>query len=140
MRRSEGESDTKKMSFDEAKGRLLEVLAGHIGEEHTIGMDVLYEAVFGITVTHKINHTRPLRRLVTALRKKGVAIGSVSSSDGGGYYLIRAASELDDYCMKMLRRPALRKLAMEARIRKIALPELLGQMVMNLEGGGDEAG
>ena len=44
-----------------------------------------------------------------------------------------AGSELDDYCTRMYHLPALRKLKMEAILRKVTLPELIGQMAMNLE-------
>lgn len=121
----------KQISFDEAAGRLLMVLTGHVGREHAIGMDDLYTRVFHKPAGHKINSTREVRKLVTALRQKGQPIGSVSSTNGGGYYLIRAGSELDEYCSK-LRQAALRKLVMEARLRKLSMPELLGQMQMNL--------
>ena len=124
----------EKISMHEATARLMMVLSRHVGEEHAIGMDELHERVFGERITHKINHTRKLRTLITTLRRKGIPIGSVSTSTGGGYYLVRAGSELDEYCNR-LRRRALNALVMEARLRKIALPELLGQMQMNLEGG-----
>jgi len=125
----------EKITLKEAKARLLEALYGHIGEEHAIGMDALHEWVFDEKVEHKINDTRKLRTLISALRRNVMTIGSVNSRDGGGYYLIRAASELDEYLVRMYRKPALKKLEMEARLRKIALPELLGQMMMNLGQG-----
>jgi hypothetical protein len=126
------------MTFDEAKGRLMEALFDHVGREHAVGMDVLYEAVYGNKVPQKINDTKPLRKLITALRKQGKAIASTCSSNGGGYYIPRAGSELDDYCRCMLHMPALRKLAMEAKIRKVSLPELIGQMSLNFEAQGEE--
>jgi len=136
----EGEMEEKhKMSFDEATGRLQLELSMHVGEEHAIGAAELYEAVFGEKITHKINHTKQLRKLITALRKKGSPIGSTSSQTGGGYYICRSGSELDDYCRR-LRRRGLHSLELEARARKIALPELLGQMSLNLERGADAGG
>lgn len=121
------------MTFDEAKGRLLNSLFDHIGKENAVGMDVLFEEVFGERAPHKINDTKPIRKLITAVRSQGKAIASVCSSNGGGYYIPRAGSELEDYLARMLHRPALRKLKMEATIRKISLPELIGQMSMNFE-------
>jgi hypothetical protein len=122
---------TDAMTFDEAKGRLMDALFDHIGKENAVGMDVLYESVFSLKAPHKINDTKPLRKLVTAIRKQGRAIASVCSRNGGGYYIPRAGSELEDYLSCMLHRPALRKLAMEAKIRKVSLPELIGQMSIN---------
>ena len=121
------------MTFNEAKGRLLDALLEHIGKENAIGMDVLYEKVFDEKAANKINGTKKLRELITAVRRQGKAIGSVCSNNGGGYYIPRAGSELEDYCSRMLHRPALRKLAMEARIRKVSLPALIGQMSLNFE-------
>jgi biotin operon repressor len=122
------------MSFDEAAGKLLQVLAMHVGREHAIDMGELYTRVFGKLVNHKINESREVRKLITALRRKGIPIGSTSRTNGGGYYLVRASSELDEYCSS-LRQRALRALVMEARLRKIGMPELLGQMQMNLSAG-----
>lgn len=120
-----------KMQFEEAAGRVLMVLSRQVGRENAIGMDALHERVFGERVNHKINDTRKLRKLITALRRKGIPIGAVSSRSGGGYYLVRAGSELEEYCHRIHRR-GLHALVMEARLRKMALPELLGQMSMHL--------
>jgi len=127
------------MSKEEATSRLLMILSRHVGKEHAVDMERLYERVFGEKVAQKINHTRKLRTLVTVLRNQGIPIGSTSAQTGGGYYLVRAGSELNDYCNR-LRRRALNALVMEARLRKIALPELLGQMRLNLTEGGADAG
>lgn len=124
------------MTFDEAKARLFEALFDHVGKENAVGADVLYVEVYGEKVPHKINDTKPLRKLITALRNQGKAIASVCSANGGGYYRPRAGSELDEYCRRMLHMPALRKLAMEAKIRKVSLPELIGQMSLNFEAQG----
>ncbi len=120
------------MSFEEVKGRLFVVLSEHIGKENAVGMDVLHEKIFDEKVSHKINDTKKTRQLITALRGQGRAIGSNSASNGGGYYLPRAGSELNDYCNR-IHRKALRALAMEAKIRKVSLPELIGQMSINFE-------
>lgn len=124
-------SETEKMTNDRAISRLLMVLSTHVGIEKAVDMGELYERVFDETFANKINHTRRLRTIVTALRRKGIPIGSVTSKNAGGYYLVRAGSELDEYCSR-LRRAALNKLALEARLRKISMPELLGQMQLNL--------
>jgi len=125
-------------SISELRARLLEVLSGHVGRENAIGMAELYEAVYGEPWTNRINDTRALRHLVTLLRRRGVKICSVSKTAGGGYYLASAGSELKDY-VERLKAQGLRKLAQAARIQNVSLPELLGQLRLNLEGKDDAA-
>ena len=124
--------EKSQISNEEATSKILMVLSRHVGEEKAIDMGELYSRVFNEPYTHKINHTRRLRTIITALRRKGVPIGSTAAKNGGGYYLVRAGSELDSYCGR-LRRAALNKLAMEAKLRRISMPELLGQMQLNME-------
>jgi len=131
--------ENEQMSFKAAAGVIMMALSRHMGPEHAIGADALYAEVFGEAAKGKINGTKALRRLVTALRKKGIAIGSSCRTDGGGYYLVRAGSELEDFRRRMYRRPALRKLSLDAKLGKIALPELLGQITLNLSQRATEA-
>ena len=114
------------------KARLLNELTHHVGEEHAADMGDLYRRVYQREWENKINHTRALRTLITELRQEGTPIASSSRRDGGGYYLVRSGSELTDYLNRIQHR-ALKILAMASRIRKIGLPELLGQMQLNLE-------
>jgi len=102
------------------KAVLLRELTQHVGAHRRIGMGELYQRVFGRPWSHRINDTRDL-----------VPIVSVSDRHGGGYYLASAGSETEEYCAR-LRVQALKKLKMEARIRRIALPRLVGQIAMNL--------
>ncbi|PKN35624.1 MAG: hypothetical protein CVU61_02040 [Deltaproteobacteria bacterium HGW-Deltaproteobacteria-19] len=118
--------------------RLLGKLTEHIGAHNAVGMAELYEAVFGRPWNHKINDTRDLRHLVTILREEGVPICSVSSQSGGGYYLAAAGSELTDYLRRGERR-ALSILSRNARIKKISLPNYLGQIKLGMEGKHEEA-
>jgi len=110
---------------------LLGILSRHVGREKAIGMGELYEEVFDRPWRNRINDTRALRTLIQELRKEGVAICSACAYAGGGYYLAAAGSEMEDY-LSRLRSRALRALALEARLRRITLPELLGQMQLNL--------
>ena len=130
-----GERDRDRMSDQERemfKGRLLMILPQHIGKARSVGMGELYEAVFGEAYSHRINDTRRLRKIITELRRDGMPICSEASRFGGGYYLASAGSELADFCAK-LRRQGLRKLGLEAKIRKISLSELIGQLRLDLE-------
>jgi len=122
------------MTKTELKNRLLATLARHIGKNKAIGMAALYEEVWGRPWRDKINDTRELRKLITELRNEGVPICSVTTKEGGGYYLASAGSELEAYCSK-LRTSALKKLALEAKLRNMTLPELLGQLTLSLTGG-----
>jgi len=118
---------------DALKVRLYAALTRHIGEERALDMGQLYQEVYEREYHHKINGTRALRKLITELRYEGVAIGSVSSRNQGGYYLIRSGSELGDYIARLQRR-GLKALSMAARIKNLSLPELLGQLRINMEG------
>lgn len=116
---------------ERTKGAVLRILSRHVGVNRKIGMGELYFAVFGESWSNRINDTRALRKVITELRHEGVPICSVADSTGGGYYLASAGSELSNYCER-LRTQAIKKLAMEAKIRRITLHELLGQMTMNI--------
>jgi biotin operon repressor len=113
------------------ENRLLRVLSEHPGKARAISMPALQKAIFGSEIGDKINGTRKLRQLITRLRKEGLPICSVVDQNGGGYYLASASSDIEDY-LRRLRNQALRKLAIEARIRKVAMPELLGQISVAL--------
>ena len=115
---------------DRLKGAALKILSRHVGANRKIGMGELYFAVFGESWSNRINDTRALRKVITELRQEGVPICSVADSTGGGYYLASVDSELHRY-LERLRTQALKKLALEAKIRRISMHELLGQMTMN---------
>jgi hypothetical protein len=124
------------MGETERKGSILAALTTHIGEPNAIGMGELYEQVYGEAWTHRINDTRALRKAITELREEGVPVCSVATSHGGGYYLAAAGSELSGY-MRRNERQALRKLMRNAKMKKISLPDYLGQMRLNMEAVGD---
>lgn len=129
--------EKNQVSNEEATSKILMILSRHVGEEKAIDMGELYQRVFEKAYSNKINNTRRLRTVVTALRRKGIPIGSTVAQNGGGYYLVRAGSELDEYCGR-LRRAALGKLNMESKLRKISLEELLGQMRLNFSAENEE--
>lgn len=66
------------------------------------------------------------------VRDDGMAICSISSKDGGGYYQPAAGSEMIDYLRKMERR-ALCILKRNSQMKKISLPEYLGQLKLDME-------
>lgn len=118
--------------------RVLTVLSRHVGRHKAIGMGELYEEVFRKPWANRINDTRDLRTLITELRTNGAAICSTASKDGPGYYQPSAGSEMEDY-LSRLRSRALRALALEAKLRRLTIEDLLGQLELNLTGGRDEA-
>ncbi|MFA5075620.1 MAG: hypothetical protein WC436_05985 [Candidatus Babeliales bacterium] len=122
---------------DECRHRLLAELTSHIGEMNAIGMPALYQAVFDRPWSDRINDTRRVRKLITIMRGEGVPICS-SASNGGGYYLAAAGSELAAYLRRDKFR-ALRILKRDAAILKISLPNYLGQLKMETEAGNEAA-
>ena len=121
----------------EYRQRLLSELTSHVGEANAIGMPALYQAVYGCTWSDRVNDTRAIRRLITIMRMEGVPICSVSSAPGG-YYLAAAGSELNDYIRRYEGR-ALRILKTIAKMKKISLPNYLGQIKLDMEARKDEA-
>jgi len=121
------------MTKDEAKVRMLGILTRHVGIEKAIGMGELYEQVFLKPWHNRINDSRPLRKLITEARYEGYLIGETRSRSGGGYYLARSAHELAGFFRKR-KREALKKLYMIARMQRVGLAELLGQMQLSLSG------
>lgn len=120
---------------EQAKGRLLQEMTRHIGKAKVIGMGELFQRVFQQPWEHRINDTRRLRKLITDLRT-GDSPAPICSSCchfGPGYYLAQTGPELQAYIDK-IEKQALRKLLQAARLRKVTLPELLGQLVLSLSG------
>jgi hypothetical protein len=132
-------NDIRLIDTPENRTKLLSEITSHIGAHNAVGMAALYEAVFDRPWAHRINDTRALRRLITAMRREGVPICSCSDQHGGGYYLAAAGSELADYLRRGERR-ALGILGRNSKIKRISLPNYLGQLKLGMEGGGhDEA-
>lgn len=72
---------------------------------------------------------RTLREAITALRMEGQPICGHPNS---GYFMAGSAADISSTCA-FLRSRAMTSLKQEARLRKIALPDLLGQMRIELE-------
>lgn len=111
---------------------LLAVLVTHIGSHNAISMGALYTAVFGEQWKNLANDTRSIRKIVTEMRNKGVAICSSKKRNTGGYYLASAGSELTDF-LRRSETQAIRMLARNARIKKISLPDYMGQLRLELK-------
>lgn len=107
--------------------RALAVLTEHVGRPNAISAMALYKAIYDREPDDAITATRCLRTVIQRLREQGRKVCSATASVGGGYYLASTRGELKEFCDKFHRR-ALTTLAQEARMKRIALPELLGQL------------
>ena len=116
---------------EKLRAKMLVILSKHIGKSNPIRMADLYKEVFGVEPKDNIQTTRIIRNMITELRKEGVPICSSMKSDNGGYYLSNTGSELDDY-LRRLRSRAIKALSVEAKLRKMTLPQLLGHIQLNL--------
>lgn len=98
------------------KTQLQTLLSRHIGSENGITAQAVADL---IEVP-----PRQVRLLVTDLRLDGVA---VCGTPREGYYIARDAEELEATCA-FLRARALHSLLLESRLRKLPLPDLIGQL------------
>jgi hypothetical protein len=112
---------------------VLQVLVKHIGEVNAVDMGELYREVFEKDYGNKINDTRPIRHVITALRYEGMPIAHCSR----GYYMAYGTEFLA--WKDRVKHQALKKLKMIAPMESLTLKELLGQMALNLEEGGGNA-
>ncbi|MBN1830269.1 MAG: hypothetical protein JW884_14145 [Deltaproteobacteria bacterium] len=117
----------------EQRNRLLGEMYRHIGEHRAIGMAELYQIVFEEAWENRINDTRKLRSLITELRHEGTPICSVSTANGGGYYLGQTVEELNNYLRRREHR-ALNILSLNAKLKRITLPDYMGQLSLNMRG------
>lgn len=99
--------------------QLINVLSRHQGQDNGINADAL-AATLGIP-------PRQLRKLISAAREQGVAICGRPSS---GYFVPVTAQELEQSCA-FLEHRALRSLRLASRMKKLSLPVLLGQLLLN---------
>lgn len=98
------------------KHHVLVELQRHIGRKSGITADALAAALH--------IPARQVRTLITELRLEGYA---VCGYPGEGYYMATSAAELEETC-QFLRGRAMHSLTLEAALRRIPLPDLLGQM------------
>ena len=98
------------------KYNLLRALSGHLGRGRGVSVEDLSARV-AVPV-------RQVRRGISALRQDGVAI---CATPGNGYYIANSAEEIEQTC-QFLRSRAMHSLVLEAKLRKMPLPALLGQL------------
>lgn len=98
---------------------MLNLLAEHQGHERGIKCADLARKA-GIS-------EREVRKLVSALRREGTAICAKPKT---GYFLAVTPAELKESCA-FLHARALHSLQLASRIQNVALPDLLGQLLLN---------
>lgn len=99
--------------------QVLNALARHQGREAGISAQAL-AAELGVP-------PRILRKAISALREEGVAICGQPHT---GYYMAATPEELQASCA-FLEHRALHSLRLLSRMKKVSLPELLGQLRLN---------
>jgi hypothetical protein len=106
-----------------SRDQVLHALSRHIGSGNGVPVALL---VMEITFEGLRNEAdeRRVRALVSELREEGVAICAHPSR---GYYIAECPEDLLE-CCRFLRARAMHSLVLESRLRKIPLPELLGQL------------
>jgi hypothetical protein len=103
---------------------VLALLSRHVGREAGISVRDIVTRITGIHYPDE-HLERRVRRMVADLRgEDGIAI---CAHPRDGYYLAATAEELDE-CCQFLRARAMHSLTLEARLKKIPLGELLGQL------------
>jgi hypothetical protein len=102
--------------------KVLAVLANHIGPTQGVHVN---ELVFELTSTASNAYLeRQVRKVVTELRLRGQHICGAPST---GYYMAASDADLDSTC-ELLYERALTSLRQVAAMKRIAMPDLRGQM------------
>ena len=96
--------------------QLVTLLSRHIGQGNGIGVKDIARQIG--------TNERHVRTMVSDLRDEGLA---VCGTPRHGYYIAATPEELEETCT-FLRRRAMHSLGLESRLRRIPLPDLLGQL------------
>lgn len=99
--------------------QMLNLLSRHQGRENGIGARELADQV-GLS-------QRRVRLFISALREDGIAICGTPST---GYFIPVTPEELGESCA-FLEHRALHSLRLLSRMKKVSLPDLLGQLRLN---------
>lgn len=92
------------------------IMQSHIGKSNAIGGEDLARAI-GVS-------SREMRKMTDLAIEQGIAL---CSHPANGYWIASNAQELEETC-QFHRGRALHELHKEAKLRKIPLPDLLGQL------------
>lgn len=97
--------------------KVFEALKTQVGCQNGLGVNALAKRC-------EIS-ARDVRHAVTALREEGIG---VCAHPNTGYFIAANDDELDKYCIAFLEHRALHSLKLASRLKKVALPEYMGQL------------
>ena len=103
--------------------RVLAVLQRHIGRANGIHVRELAMCITGSLLDAELSQRR-VRHVVTELRMEGHHVCATPSE---GYYIAADADELNETCTFLYER-AITGLTQVSRMKRIALPDLRGQL------------
>ena len=95
---------------------LFSLLAVRVGAHNGVSVDALARQL--------ASTPRHVRTLVSELRMDGIAVCGTPKT---GYYIAATPEEMEETC-QFLRNRAMHSLTLESRLRKIPMPDLLGQL------------
>jgi len=101
---------------------VLAALSRHIGKGAGVKIGSLVFEATGSAPTASLE--RQCRNVISDLRRAGYP---VCAHPRNGYYVAKTQQELDE-CCQFLRDRAMHSLTLEAALRRVALPELIGQL------------
>lgn len=105
--------------------QVLTELSHHIGEVNGIHVRDLVVRITGQQVSCAMLE-RHIRTVVTDLRLDGAHICGTPNT---GYYMAETPAELEK-TLQFLRSRAMSSLMLESRMRRVSMPELLGQLTL----------
>ena len=104
---------------------VLDVLGDHLGADNGISSRELVRKIAGIS---SAAGERRLRAVIVALRKAGHPVGGTPDT---GYFIARTDAELDETCEFLYGR-AMTTLEQVAVLRRVAMPDLRGQLRLRM--------
>jgi len=105
------------------RDQVLTALSRHLGRRNGLPIARLVYEITAWSIPSR-SAERRVRACVSELREEGIAI---CAHPARGYYIAQTPEELEQ-CCRFLRSRAMHSLVIESRLRKIPLPELLGQL------------
>jgi len=108
--------------------QVLAELEKHVGKDEGIHVRDLVARITGLAVNPAAQERR-VRKAIEELRRKGERI---CGKPEAGYFMAASDAELLETC-SYLRRRAISGLVTESRMRRVSLPELLGQLQLSAD-------